>query len=633
MSTKVVILTAGIGKRFDASMHKCLTPIQFGEGTFCRLLRQVVQSIAPSDILVVTGHENDAIRAAASKIANGPIFIHNADFANGSSLTSLHAGLSDLWYDSHATGAWVLFADTVYHSSTLKQILESTPKKLTLLGMLEKYGAPDAVGLVTCSKTGALQSIGVKRLVGGHTMLPAVYWPRSCWPDVICGDQQGLSSQWQVVRQYGPDCADVKVVEHGHIQDVDTLADLKRIRKSLVGSDIHAYFRSNICKEERSRDKPDRLDQALFIKTCQSEWHAKVEVSSSHWIAQQTGGRIGFSFAARTGRVVAMEYVQGVRLFDLLRLMKDVGHTYPDLADVANDAGICLLKRSLLRLGEIQKALLTWPLRSHLPAYPQGTHIHDLLSTITKALQLPSLTSLVMDELAEFEMIWNANDAVVPFRDATPKNIMIEIPQLTRSGHADSAERVDLTAAWLRKYDSNTVRIIDYDFTSTEHLTAPEDDIISLLAHQGSIHLGTQVLGMDSRSWPRGIAQLPSSFGLPFAPDLERTARALLVRFLRLGGRKLLYRMVNPVGYEIRFRYDTPNYYFNTLSEQLCTLDTGFSQRWPNILSLLQQIAQGVNRLPGWSPCEPAQDMYIEEHGAGLTYWQESPVEGLLQKS
>ena len=632
MSIKIIVLAAGLGKRFESDAHKCLVPLQFGEGTLSRLLRQIVQVGYEQDIVVVTGYQSQEVRSVVGTVSPGATTIFNPDFSNGSSLTSLKAAVSALYPDEAVAGIWVLFADTVYQLQSLTSALRQPRNTVTLIGMEEEHGAFDAIGLVKCSDTNTLQEIGPKRNTGGLTMLPAVFWPRNRWSALIAGESQGYRSQWEVLRSCGPLDALVEVVSTDSIRDIDTTDDLERIKKSLVTGDVAAYFKANICKEERSRDLPDRIIGANYVKTCQSEWHANVESSALQWIAKQTAGTVGPTFAVRTGQVVATEYIEGIRLFDLFRLLKEVGQAEPALASRSNDVGVRLLQRSLDNLCQIQTSLLSWPLYSSMTPYPWTTHINDLLVAICNALELPQLSTGTLSELAELETKWS-NDAVVPFRDATPKNIMVEIPEVVRRGHHETKDRVRLMANWLRQSDHDAVRIVDYDFTSAEHLTSPEDDIISLLAHQGSIHLGMQLLGNDSEEWSLALAELPVALGLPFSVDRRRTARALLVRYLRFGGRKLMYRLVNPAGYQIRFRNDSPYYYFNALPQHLCKLDPEFSHQWPNILTLLNTIADRINQLPKWSSNEAIGDAYMKNHGSGLTYWQESPIEGLLRKS
>ena len=57
----IIILAAGMGRRFGSGEHKCLSPLFLGEGTLLRLLRQLTAIVPQADITVVTGHESDAI--------------------------------------------------------------------------------------------------------------------------------------------------------------------------------------------------------------------------------------------------------------------------------------------------------------------------------------------------------------------------------------------------------------------------------------------------------------------------------------------------------------------------------------------------------------------------------------------
>jgi hypothetical protein len=322
-----------------------------------------------------------------------------------------------------------------------------------------------------------------------------------------------------------------------------------------------------------------------------------------------------------------MEYVDGIRLFDLLRLLRQISEQDAKTATLANNAAVTLMERSLNRLSIIQNALMTWSIRPSLDPYPIKSHLTELMQIVRRLLCLPQLPSQALVELAEFEQIWVTKDAVVPFRDATPKNILIGIPELARAKHSDEVGRLASLRAWLKHGNPSTVRIVDYDFTSTEHLTAPEDDLISLLAHHGSLDVGQKILSHYNQPWHLALCNLPRDLGLPFSPDSERMARALIVRYFRFGGRKLLYRAVNPSGFAMRFQNDSPVYYFKVLPSLVSDLDPDFQRRWPELFSSLEDISMCISRLPAWNDIELEHDDFQRFSADGLTYWRESPVE------
>jgi hypothetical protein len=327
-----------------------------------------------------------------------------------------------------------------------------------------------------------------------------------------------------------------------------------------------------------------------------------------------------------------MEYIPGIRLYDMFRLLKHLSITSHTHAAAANSAAHMLMQRSVKRLVEIQHALSAWPLVPSLPAYPIDTHVGQLLSTLLHLMQLPALTEVGYGELKDMSAQWSEHDAVVPFRDATPKNTLVVIPALAPSVHQTVEERLDTLQKWLDQDETKTVRLVDFDFASVCHLTAPEDDFISLIAHQGSLKHGLPIFTSQTSIGIDGFQDIfkhPERFCLGFNCDRPRAARALLVRYLRLGGRKLMYRIINPAGYAVRFRYDSPEYYFRTLPKAVQSLDPEFQNRWPELYSRLCELDLAVSQLPPWQSIEATHDLYTDRFGAGLLFWQESPLEYL----
>ncbi len=97
-----LVLAAGQSRRMGR--NKLLLPIE-GTPMVARTVDALIASAA-TDIVVVTGHQADAVRAALA--GRGVAFVHNPDFAAGLS-TSLRAGLQALPAD--ADGALVCLGD------------------------------------------------------------------------------------------------------------------------------------------------------------------------------------------------------------------------------------------------------------------------------------------------------------------------------------------------------------------------------------------------------------------------------------------------------------------------------------------------------------------------------------------
>ena len=118
------------------------------------------------------------------------------------------------------------------------------------------------------------------------------------------------------------------------------------------------------------------------------------------------------------GRRLSMEYVQGIRLYDMFRLLRNLSNKKPTFAGAAESAAFILMQRSVKRLGHIQQALSSWPLAPSLQAYPIDTHVGQLLSALLHLMQQPSLTEVGYRELKDF--LRNGLSVMLSFRFVMP---------------------------------------------------------------------------------------------------------------------------------------------------------------------------------------------------------------------
>ena len=111
-----VILAAGEGKRMGQT--KQLLP--WGETTMLGQTIRNVQNALAHDLLVVTGHEVDEVKAVAQ--AEGVNTMHNPDFADGEMLSSLQTAVSS--FDEWVTAVLVMLADQpMVEPETIDQLL------------------------------------------------------------------------------------------------------------------------------------------------------------------------------------------------------------------------------------------------------------------------------------------------------------------------------------------------------------------------------------------------------------------------------------------------------------------------------------------------------------------------------
>jgi hypothetical protein len=548
-------------------------------------------------------------------------------------LRSLAAGLRAMAGSPEVQGVWVLFADTVYESEVIARLGAARRRDLTVTSVPAGEFADHPIGLVRGGdKARSLVAIGPELTPADGVMAPAVYWPREAWPEVTMASRRGLGSQWQLIRRQLAASSPVRVMafRHGQVRDIDTRADLARIRASLLGARSFAYFRRNLSKDERTLRQADLVQGDCFLKHTASRESARREAEVLRWLGRQPGEALVPRLHGVEGRRVVMEYCPGIRLYELLRMLTELGRTDRDLAPRARATAICLLQRGVGRLARLQGALRSWPGARRGRPYPLESQVGDLLVTLADLLGLPAWGEPFRRELTDLSALWAREDAVVPYRDATPKNTIVAVPQLAPRPEVSEAGRREALRRWLADPECGVrARLVEIDFTSVVHLTAPEDDFISLLGHEGSFAWAARMRPLRLRPGAHpleGIAALAAKHEFAAEDWRPRAARALLVRYLRFGGRKLAYRIVNPAGFAVRFRHDDPAWYFRRLPRALMAVDPSFGMRWPHLLKGLRRLAATVACMPGWRPEESGYDPYLSRLGQPVRYWAESPI-------
>lgn len=632
----VIILAAGKGCRFGGTEHKSLVPVLYGLGTLPLMLRQLRCLGHGGKVCVVTGHQATTVARAVTDHMPTAFCMEVAPGGPDTLLHSLATAMAQPGLDG--PGALVLFADSHYRPDVLARMLRLPTDHLALAAEPWRADADHPVGLRPDADD-RITAIGPDMVRPPLMMAPAVYWPRALWGDVRRAADAGYSAQWQVLhgllREGQLSHIRQVPVATDEITDIDTPADVQRLRDRLLGPVALDYFRTNLCKDERNLVQPDTAAGGLFLKVCLHEAEAAHEFAVLEWLRRQPGEPLVPAPHSQDGRQLTQQHVQGIRLYDLLRGLRLIAlGSDRAVADAADRAATTLLGRCLGRLQRMQQALLAWPGAATLPPYPLNSHVRDLLAVLMHLLQLPPLTPGTLRELEALRQVWEGGDASVPFRDATPKNILVAVPALAPHRWRRPHDRWQAVRDWLAQPDAaERVDLVDFDFTSTRHLTAPEDDLISLLGHAGSrdtaAALHRRQWGAADASWLDWLRGPEALAYNGMAPDSGRAARALLVRYLRFGGRKLVYRIVNPAGYAVRFRHDDPAPYFRGLPDSLLTLDPDFAGRWPELTGLLRHLADAVAALPPWHPGETAQDAYLATLHRPVAYWQESPLERL----
>jgi len=265
------------------------------------------------------------------------------------------------------------------------------------------------------------------------------------------------------------------------------------------------------------------------------------------WIQERVSFKVPEIVQASDGCLI-FEYIEGTRAFNLLM----------DLRALYRLENNCLyrdLARQLLQLlmddlRSFQQAADTTEVTNNLPIYPVTEKLRALYQVLSGVLPDTCAFNEVEADLDRIAAVYRRH-AQVPFRDATPKNVILKLPLLFQSRFKSRIERLEAVRQLCVSGEMAALLVHDnvyhIDFSGC-HLLCPEaDDWVALMEHESSVWL--------------------MSAQRPVSPDLEVPDLCTrFVRFSRFAGRKLAYRLLNRCGHEIRFALDHEAGYFLTLS-------------------------------------------------------------------
>jgi molybdenum cofactor cytidylyltransferase len=187
MHVGAVILAAGASRRMEGP-NKLLLPVN-GEPMVRRTVRRVLAAEA-TPVVVVTGHEPEAVRAALEGLPC--LFAHNPDFT-GPTSGSLHAGLRALPADVDA--AIVMLADMVQVTEAMLRDVVARIQRGTEPLVVSEYGDVQA---------------------------PPLCFARALWPELLAWTGEGCGKA--VVRMHLFEAARLAWPVSA-LADVDTPAD------------------------------------------------------------------------------------------------------------------------------------------------------------------------------------------------------------------------------------------------------------------------------------------------------------------------------------------------------------------------------------------------------------------------
>lgn len=374
------------------------------------------------------------------------------------------------------------------------------------------------------------------------------------------------------------------------------------------------FFREDLWKD--LRPFPRAPSEGVFAKDCFEPAAAFFEAA----VILHLRNRLG-PIAPRPIEIVesvlVMERVRGARLFDLIRHLRAVEYERRD--GRAQEALDILMSRARSRLAAIQVEL--FDVRGVLAqeSYPLGSKLRSLLSLFVRVLDIRRQPAGWEKSLEDFGDYWESECVFIPFRDATTKNMIVSEPRLAAESGAEDSEGAQRASAALLVENEDLafwtrVPLVDIDFSSIKHLTSPEDDPISLHCHEwtiGTCEISSAAFILDGR------------FG---KPTEERTAASFLVRYLRFGGRKLAYRLINSQGFKVRFAYDDPLFYFDRLPQICRDLSPEFADEYRPLFEIIQLI----NDVAGNPSPKDAALMsvdHLRRFYPSVQYWQQNPLD------
>jgi hypothetical protein len=333
-------------------------------------------------------------------------------------------------------------------------------------------------------------------------------------------------------------------------------------------------------------------NERTVLKCVTSSLEARSEKTCLAALAQISSGEgtKGFNvpkvFAEEsTEYAVCMEYVPGIRAYDLMALLNHVIRICPDKHVVSRalaikidliDAAIRMIKH--FQGDQIQSTLRQVGLP--ITSYDFKGKLTEACNYLQLWSQIPSTDTLVeeVDHIASFL----SQRVSVTFRDATLKNFLIKLPPATgvARDYRDLARAVGdylRPTNWQWTDTGSVLAILDFlsssetlmdcmysiDFESVHSLTTKQDDFIHLLT--------LEVAGISYTATHKFL-QTHLRMGE------EELNYAILLRCLRDGTRRLFYKCERPAIFATRYYHETVEHLLLVALEALNGLRQNSSQ-------------------------------------------------------
>lgn len=265
---------------------------------------------------------------------------------------------------------------------------------------------------------------------------------------------------------------------------------------------------------------------------------------------------------------LTLTYYKGIRVYNFLVAIDKIisntaGEKQEEDVDRLKNIALILLNKCEKNQEILQSELYNAYKKGRLGTLDIYPHekINEIIWLFFKVFNISGTTEIkVKNELDQIYQIYKTN-AVVPFRDASTKNMILYHPEYFAGNWKDDKDWEERQLAKISEDFQNdnlldivkNANVIDVDFSSCNHLTTFSDDTISFRFHQRTEKYYDWQ--SDAELW-NGKTE-----------SHEVVLATYIIRYLRFGGRKALYRILQNNLHAKRFKYDDELFYFRRLIE------------------------------------------------------------------
>jgi|GEM_PF-3118098 len=290
---------------------------------------------------------------------------------------------------------------------------------------------------------------------------------------------------------------------------------------------------------------------------------------------------------------IVLNYYKGIRIFNFIVSIDNLKNEYGEGSkeyEKLNKIAKKLLSKCEDNQKKIQLILYNkFKNSDEITKYP----IEKLTDIIELLFSCIKLDAEINKEviLKEMGIVYNyfQKQAKVPFRDASIKNMILVNDDLYLGKFKNENERNNYIHDLFKKGELEKVidesNIIDIDFSLCIHYSTPYDDIISFRFHERTAPYFSKKIEV----WNNDLMNEE-----PVNKDI--LVATFIIRFLRFGGRKLLYRIIAPDLREKRFKHDNESYYFKELLEIIKRYDVTYLPESIKLFEKIKDILTTENR-------------------------------------